>query len=70
MALIRTGGDAGGREMADSEEGSHPIHPKLDWIHLIGSKIIGLKLHWIYTGLDLSWIGLAADWIYPTLDLS
>ena len=45
------------------EIGSHPIHPHLDWIHPIGSKIIGLKLDWIYATLDLLFIGLANDWI-------
>ena len=46
------------------------IDPMVHWSHVIGSKIIGLKQHWIGEGLDLCSIGLANDCIYGTLDLS
>ena len=46
------------------------IDPMVHWIHVIGSKIIGLKQDWIGEGLDLCSIGLANDQIYATLDLS
>ena len=46
------------------------IDPMELWIHVIGSKTIGLYQDWIGEGLDLCNIGLANDWIYAKLDLS